>query len=292
MTTTADSPIATPDATASGQQHRIVSGTPRSGAIGRVTVGRIVSAELIKLRTTRSMVYAMLVTVLSIVGVGVMAASGLIVAGPPVDGTAGAATVDPAGGSLTGVSLAVYVVATLSVLAVTSEYTTGTIKSTLAAVPRRTQLVIGKAIAVAAVTLTITLFSTVTAFFAAKAVLSTADISITLTAPGVLRAVVGAALYLTVVALLSAGLGWLLRSTAGALASLVGILAVLPVVGLLLPRSIGDTVMPYLPDNAGTAIMQLTPGGQLGPWTGLAVFIGYALIALSGAALLIRHRDA
>jgi hypothetical protein len=117
-------------------------------------------------------------------------------------------------------------------------------------------------------------------------------VSVSLTAPGAARAVIGAALYLTGITLLGAGFGWLLRSTAGALAALFGVLVVLPVIGLLLPRSVGAAVLPYLPDNAGTAIMQLTPGGHLGPWAGLGVFAGYVGLTLVGAAITLRRRDA
>jgi hypothetical protein len=109
----------------------------------------------------------------------------------------------------------------------------------------------------------------------------------------VLRAVVvGAALYLTVVAVLGSGFGWLLRSTAGAIATLVAVLVLSPVVGLLMPARITAIVVPYLPNNAGTAIMQLAPTGQLSPWAGFAVFLGYAAVALAGAVLVVRRRDA
>jgi hypothetical protein len=103
---------------------------------------------------------------------------------------------------------------------------------------------------------------------------------------------VGAALYLTGVGLMAVGLGWLLRSTAGALATLLGVFVLLPVLGLLLPSSIGDVVLPYLPGNAGAAIMQLTPGDQLGPWVGLAVYFGYVFLTLMGATIWLRRRDA
>jgi hypothetical protein len=139
---------------------------------GRLTVRHVISAELIKVGSLRSMAVATVIAALSIVVGGVLAAIGTVVSKSSPDG--GAATPDPAGGSLTGVSIAVYAVATLGVLAVTSEYTTGTIKPTLAAVPRRGLLVAGKAAAVAAVTFAVTLTSTLVAFFAAKAILATA----------------------------------------------------------------------------------------------------------------------
>jgi ABC-2 type transport system permease protein len=200
---------------------------------------------------------------------------------------------DPTGGALSGVSLAVYLVAALGVLAVTSEYGTGTIRSTLAAVPKRSSLVVGKALAVGAVTLVVTLISTLSAFFVNQAVLSTSDVQVRLTDPGVLRAVTGAALYLTAVAVFAGGLGWLLRSTAGSLAALFGILIVLPVAAFLLPTGVRGHVMPYLPDSAGMAIMQtIASPGQLPPWTGFGVFLGYTAATLLAAAILLNHRDA
>jgi hypothetical protein len=119
-------------------------------------------------------------------------------------------------------------------------------------------------------------------------VLAQAGITVSLGDPGVLRAVVGAALDLALVGLLGTGLGWLLRSTAGALSALLGILFVLPVVGLLAP-----SVVPYLPGNAGAAILQVGPAaGLLAPWTGLTVFAGYAVLTLAAAAVVLRRRDA
>jgi ABC-2 type transport system permease protein len=159
-------------------------------------------------------------------------------------------------------------------------------------VPRRAQLVLAKALALAAATLPVMLAAVLTTFLAAQAILSTGDVSVSLTAPGVARAVVGAALYLTGITVLGAGFGWLLRSTAGALAVLFGVLVVLPVIGLLLPRHVGAAVLPYLPDSAGTAIMQITPSGQLSPWTGQTVFAGYVLLTLAGAVIALQRRDA
>ena len=273
--------------------HDVVHDSATAGAhvTGRVTVGRVVSSELVKLRTARSMIAAMTTAALLVVGVGAISAVGLVVQDPALTG-AGGPTADPLGGSMTGVNPAVYGVATLGVIAVTSEYATGTIKSTLAAVPRRTQLVIGKAIALAAVTLPIMFAAVLATFLIAQAILSTADMSLSLAAPGVARVLGGSALYLTGVTLLAVGFGWLLRSTAGALAVLFGVLAVLPVIGLLLPQHVAAAIMPYLPNNAGTAVMQLIPGGQLDPWTGLAVFSGYVLLTLAGATVALRRRDA
>jgi ABC-2 type transport system permease protein len=287
MTATTDI-TTTADTATRGRDAGSVRGEPDPG---RVTLGRVAAAEFIKLRTARSMVSASITTALLIVGVGAFSAVGLVVQDPPASG-ADPATADPLGASLTGISPATYAVATLGVLAVTSEYGTGTIKATLAAVPRRAQLVTGKAVALAATTLVTALLAVLATFFAAHAIVSRDGIALSITAAGVPRVLVGSALYLTGIVLLAAGFGWLLRSTAGALAVLFGVLAVLPVVGILLPPDVGAEIMPYLPSNAGTAVMQITPGGQLGPWAGLTVFYGYAVLTLIGATISLRRRDA
>jgi ABC-type transport system involved in multi-copper enzyme maturation permease subunit len=257
-------------------------------AVGRVTVARIARSELVKLRTARSMVSALTTAALLVVGVGAIAAVGIVAQDPALTGP-DAPTADPLGGSLTGVNPAAYAVAALGVIAVTSEYASGTIKPTLAAVPRRVQLALGKALALVAAVLPVMLAAVLGTFLAAQAIVSTADVSVSLTAPGAARAVAGAAVYLTGIALLGAAFGLLLRSTAGALAVLFGVLVVLPVIGLFLPQRVGAAVLPYLPDNAGTAVMQLTPGGQLDPWVGLAVFWGYVVIALVGGGMALRR---
>jgi ABC-type transport system involved in multi-copper enzyme maturation permease subunit len=224
------------------------------------------------------------------VGVGAFAAVGLVVQDAAATGPDAAA--DPLGSALTGIPPATYAIATLGVLAVTSEYASGSIKPTLVAVPRRAQLVLGKALAVAATTLTVMLTAVLAAFVTAQAILSIAGIDLSWTADGVARALTGSALYLTGVAVIGAGLGWLLRSTAGAVAVFLGVFVILPVIGLVLPEPVGAAVLPYLPSNAGAAIMQHTPGDGLNPWAGLAVFAGYAVLGLVGAALAVRRRDA
>jgi ABC-2 type transport system permease protein len=248
---------------------------------GTVTIRRIL----------RSTVYALLVTVVSILAVGTFMAVGVVVQKAPADGFADAPVDDPTGGSLSGLSLSVYAVATLGVLIVSSEYASGTMKATLTAVPRRSLLVLGKILALVCVVLPVTLTATLATFLAARAILATAGRTITLAHPGVLRAIVGAALYLTVVAVLGAAFGWLLRSTAGAVAALFGVLVLLPAFAQLLPRDVGGVILPYLPDNAGKAILRIAPG-EPAPWTGFAIFCAYAALATALAAYGLRRRDA
>lgn len=260
---------------------------------GRVTTVRVAHAELIKLRSLRSTAYALAVAAVSIVGMAIFTAIGVVAGQGSEPGMPGDPTHDPTGGALSGVSIAYFAVATLGVLTVTGEYATGMNRATMAAVPRRSRIVVGKAIAVVALTLPVTVLSTVTAFVAARAIMATAGISLPFTEPGTARAVIGAGFYLTGIALLGTAFGWLLRSTAGALSTLVGVLLVLPTLGLLLPRAIGERILPYLADSAGQAVMTTAPStGQLAPWTGLAVFGLWIAVALSAAAVLVSRRDA
>lgn len=268
------------------------SGVPGGARPAGSTLPRVVRAELIKLRSLRSTGYALAVAALSILAMATITAVG-VVSGQEIEtGGGDPSSGDPTGGALSGVNIAYFAVATLGVLTVTGEYASAMVRSTMVAVPRRSRLVVGKALAVASVTLPVTVVSTVVAFFAARAVLATADISVSFTAPGVARAVLGAGLYLTGLAVLGTGFGWFLRSTAGALATLFAVLIVVPTFGLLLPQDVADRVLPYLPDNAGQAIMATTASsGQLAPWAGLAVFVAWIVVTVTGAALLVRRRD-
>lgn len=252
-------------------------------AAGRVTTGKVLTAELLKLHTARSMIAASVTAALLVVLVGAFAAVGLI-----VQEGVGA---DPLGGALTGVSAASFAVMALGVLAVTSEYATGTVKPSFAAVPRRSRLVLGKAAAVGVTVGVLASFAQLTTFLIAQAITATADIPLSLLAPGVARTLAGSALYLTGIALLGVAFGWLLRNTTGALAALIGVLVIPSLIVLLLPASIGAAVAPYLPGNAGTAIMQLEPGGLLSPAPAVAVFLGYVTVALIAAVLAVRGRD-
>jgi ABC-2 type transport system permease protein len=252
-------------------------------ATGRVTSRHVLTAELLKLHTARSMIAASVTAGLLVVAVGVVAAIGQIVQ----EGV----EFDPLGGALTGVSAASFAVMALGVLAVTSEYATGTVKPSFTAVPRRSRLVLGKAAAVAVTVGVLASVTLLTTFLVAQAITATADLPLSLGAPGVARTLAGAALYLTGIALLAVAFGWLLRSTAGAIAALIGVLLVPSLILLLLPADLGAAVAPYLPGNAGTALLQLEPGGLLSPVPAAAVFFGYAAAALIAAVLAVRSRD-
>jgi ABC-type transport system involved in multi-copper enzyme maturation permease subunit len=257
-----------------------------------VTLARVTRSEIAKLYSLRSVIIALSISVLLIIASGVLAAVGIIVSDAPTTPSGGDATADPLGGSLFGVNPAMFAVAALGVIAVTSEFTSGTIQMTFAAVPRRLTVLFAKAIALILTVLPVTIVATLVAFLGAKTVLASKQLNISLTEPGVARALVGAGLYLTGVALMAAAFGWLLRNTAGALAVLLALLVLFPVIGFFLPSAVASVVVPYLPNNAGTAIMQLEQGGMLAPWTGIAVFYLYTALITATAVFVARRRDA
>jgi hypothetical protein len=253
----------------------------------RVTQRRVLAAEGIKLRSLRSARWLLVVSALSIVAAGVFPALGVLLADVPPAGSEGGGT-DPTGGALTGISFAQLLIAALGVLVVTSEYATGLIRATFTAVPRRLPVLWAKATVAAVATFAGTLAAALIAFVTAQVVLAAADVAISLSTPGVLRAIVGSAVVLAVTAVLAVAFGFMTRSAIGALAALFGLLFVLPLVGMLLPQ-----VEPYLPSSAGAAITQIGSGiGGLPPLAGLVVFALYAAAALTAAAVTLTRRDA
>ncbi len=142
----------------------------------------------------------------------------------------------------------------VGVLVVTGEYATGMIRATLAAVPRRLPVLAAKLTLLTTLLFSTTLVASFLAWFAGSAIMS-AHWQASLSDPGVLRAVIGQAVVLTAVALLGASLGFLLRNTAAAIATLFGIVLVLPVVGEL-----WTSIAPYLPSNALEPVALARPG--------------------------------
>jgi ABC-2 type transport system permease protein len=257
----------------------------------RMSQARVLRSEWTKLRTQPSAVWALLSTAVLMVGIGALYCL-LRVARPP-HGAAAISSFDPAGISLAGVNLAQIAVGVLGVLLISSEYATGLIRASFAAVPTRLPVLWGKAVVFALATLTVCVPAALVAFGAGQSILSRHHLGTTLSQPGVARAVLGSALYLAVVGLLGLGLGALLRSTAGAVASLLGVLFAFQFVVALLPGSWSDHIYKYLPGPAGIAVTAASPdSSSLAPWAGLGLFCLYTAVVLGLAAGRMHHGDA
>lgn len=260
----------------------------------KVTQARVVRSEWIKFRSLRSTVITMAAGAIALIGMGLLAAAFDTGSISTPDGGGPPTGSDPTATSLTGVMLAQLIIGSLGVMMTAGEYTTGMIRSSLAAVPKRLPVLWGKAIVFAGVTFVVMLAATLVAFLGGQAILSGGGVaSASLGDTGVLRAILGSALNLTGVGLMGIALGALLRSTAGAISTLFGIVLILPGLLQLLPSSWNADLGPYLPSNAISAFTTIqADAGSLSAGAGLAVFAGWIVALLAGAAVLLKRRDA
>jgi hypothetical protein len=250
----------------------------------------ILRSEFWKLRTVRSTYWSLLAAIASNVALAALLAIFL----PSHMSAHQKATIDSTRVSLGGLHLSQVAFGVLGVLVITSEYSTGMIRATLAAVPQRRLMLTAKTTAFTVTALIVGIASCFAAYFAFQAFLPAGDAMRTsLSDPGVLRAVTGAGLYLTVLGLFGLGIGAVIRSSTGAVATLLGVLFVPSLIVTLLPQSWQNTIGAYLPMNAGESIITVHHQAHLlQPWPGFGVFSLYAAAALAAGFFLISHRDA
>jgi ABC-type transport system involved in multi-copper enzyme maturation permease subunit len=249
-------------------------------------------SEWTKLRSVRSTYWTLLAAVVGMVGIAGLLSAVYVNRYDQLSALE-KATFNATRFSLNGVFLAQLAIGVLGVLLITTEYSTGMIRATLAAVPKRRTVLVAKSAVFATVTAVIGIAASFGAFFLAQSILSSKGIAAHIGDPGVLRSVVGAGLYLTVLGLLAMGLGTLIRHSAGAIAAVFGLIFVLPGIVAALPASWSDAISKYLPSNAGLALVGTGRGGStLSPWVGFAVFCAYAAAALIAAAVMLNRRDA
>ncbi|MGR7027524.1 ABC transporter permease subunit [Geodermatophilus sp. URMC 62] len=288
MTTTSpDTTTASP--ASSAHRHRATAPPAH-----RITLARVIRAEWIKLRTLRSTWVMLAAVLLTVVGLGAIAAASTTgaVEGPPDGGGPGGG--DPLSTVLSGSMLAVVLVGVLGVLIGAREYSSGVIRSYLAAVPARLPVLWAKVIAFLAAVLPVVLAGVLVAFTVGMAVLDAGGVpTVSWTDPGTARVVLGTAGYVVGMGLIGLALGMILRSTAGAISALLAGVLVLPTLaGALLPDS-WDGMLKYLPSNAASAFTSTVPTDSLlGTGAGAAVFALWVVVALAGAAVALTRRDA
>jgi ABC-type transport system involved in multi-copper enzyme maturation permease subunit len=192
-----------------------------------------------------------------------------------------------------GFFLSQLTVCVLGVLVIASEYSTGMIRASLLAVPRRLPMLWAKALVFALVVLVIGVAVSFAAFFIGAAIIGD-RMQVSLGDEGVLRAVIGGGLYLAMLGLFALAIGAIVRHTAGGITGVIGFVLVLAPLAMLLPGSIGDHVHAYLPSEAGTLIAKAHQGPDdlLSPWQGYGVFALWTVALLALAAFLLKRRDA
>lgn len=260
----------------------------------RQSFGRVLRFEWIKFRTLRASWVGQALLVALLIGFSALAAA---MSNNRMGDTGRAgrfAEMGPVATVLTGANLGVLVVGVLGCILGAREYGSRMIASTVAAVPRRWQVVLSKAVVLTAVLLVSTLVGVFGAFFLGMSVLhSGGNHTAALGDPGVLRQVVGMAGYLTAAGLLGMGLGVLLRSVAGSIGVLIAGLLVLPqLAGALLPAS-WDPALKYLPSSSAAAFTTIDRAGTdvLSSGAGAAVLVVWVLAVVGGAVWAISRRD-
>jgi ABC-type transport system involved in multi-copper enzyme maturation permease subunit len=252
-----------------------------------VTQAKVVRAEWVKFRTLRSSWAVLGAAVLGMIVIALLVAHN-------TRHLAGLAPEDAAAsGPLQGYFLGQLLIGALGVLFVTGEYSTGMIRATMTAVPRRVPVLWAKLIVFVTVTAISMVVSSVVAFLAAEAVISRYRTGISLGSPGAARVAIGTGVYLTLVGVIGAAIGWIVRSTPGALVTYLGVILVIPVLFGTVLGQWGKHVAEYLPSQAGSAFINTIPDGpSLHPWIGLGVMalwtVGFVAVALQ----LLRRRDA
>jgi ABC-2 type transport system permease protein len=265
---------------------------PSSGGPGLAGFGRLVRCEWTKIWSVRSTAWSLAILVVGGIGLAALIA-GVMAARWGTLSAADRQAITVKGAFGPGLTFAQLPLCVLGVLVITSEYTTGMIRSSLLAVPRRTPLLAAKA----------TVFAVVA--FAAGELLAFASVPIaqamigsrvpeSLSDPATLRAAFGAGLYLAVLGLFALAVGALIRHTAAAITAVVVIFVALGDLSQLLPGTVGRHINAYMPANAGILVTHTSQqaADQLSPWQGLGVLCLWTAVLLAAAGFMLTRRDA
>jgi ABC-2 type transport system permease protein len=193
----------------------------------------------------------------------------------------------------TGFGLGQLAICVLGVMVITTEYSTGAIRASLLAVPKRIPMLAAKAVVWAVLDLVVSAVTVFVVFFLSTAIYRS-HVSVTLSTPGVLKATIGGILYLVVLGLFALAIGGLLRHTAAAIITTLGLVIVVPPLISLIPGTIANHVHGYLPTVAGALVAQTRQesGDVLSGWQGFGVFCAWTVVLLAACGWLLLRRDA
>ncbi|MFE9768289.1 ABC transporter permease [Streptomyces sp. NPDC005808] len=258
----------------------------------KVTGVHVLRSEWAKLWSLRSTWITLSLSLVILIGFGLIFASTYSSRGGDGRGP-GSDVQDGIAVALGGINFAQLALGVLGVLVMAGEYSTGMIRSTLAAVPTRLPVLWSKIAAFGAVAFLVSTVAVFVSFFATQGVLSGTDLALGISDSGVVRSLLGAGAYLALAGVLGVALGALLRSVAGGIGLLVVTLMLLPVFTGLLSTDLQDDISPYLPSNAGGSMFAFHQASNtLSPGAGLAVLVGWVALAVAGAAWRLRRSDA
>jgi ABC-type transport system involved in multi-copper enzyme maturation permease subunit len=286
-------------------------------ATGRAGFAGALKSEWTKIRSVRSTLWTLLGTAIVTIGISTLFSWGQSGHMDVVD----VPTFDAARSSMFGLVLGQLIIVVIGAMTLSSEYSTGMIRTSLTSMPRRGNVFAAKLTVLTVVSLVTGLFCSFTSFFIGQVffknptvrdfgnqkgpgsgngpdvTITHPNLSASLSDPGVLRAVIGGGLFLAGSALLAFGLAAILRHTAGAITAAIGLLFVAGIMSNFLPHDWQKSVDKWIPFNAGGSVWAAKPTGRgdiqmFAPWTGFGVFIAYAAVAIILGAVLFQKRDA
>jgi len=268
------------------------TGPDHRAAFRASTFGDVLRSEWTKLRSVRSTFWALAVTVLLGIALGAVI-SAVTAHSYAKFSVSEKLSWDPTGVSGAGMAIAQLAIAVLGVLCISSEYSSGMIRTSLIAVPRRGRVLAAKSLVFAGVTFVVGEVTSFVAFFLGQALISGHAPHAALGDPGVARAVAGAGLYLAALAVLSVAAATLLRHPAAAIGCMMAVVLVLPLIAQALPDSWRNPVTEFWPTQAGSQLTSVHHSAHtLQPWPGFGVMCLFVAIVYAIAWTLLDRRDA
>jgi len=255
----------------------------------RVTFGHAVTSEWIKFRTLRSTMWTLGATFVVLVGLALLVSA---TTGSPTTGP-GVSDADIATTPLVaGTGFGQLVLAVLGALTITGEYSTGMIRSTFSAVPTRTPALVAKALVVVVASFVVAAVSTLVAVAIVKPIFSGKPWALDLGNDDILRVVIGMPLYLAATALLALAFGILIRSSAGAIFAVIGLVLVIGPILANIPVHWLNNIADYLPSQAGQNLLTIHPTQGPAPWIGFLVMAAWGVGLFAIGAFIAKERDA
>ena len=260
---------------------------------GRYGFFDLLRSEWTKIRTVRSTMWTIGVTVVLGIGIGALV-SALTRSHWASMNIGQRVSFDAPATSLIGILFAQFAIGILGVLVISAEYTTGTIRATFSAAPNRSRVFAAKVVVFGVLSFIVAEFTSFAAFFLGQFLLSSPATHATLSSPGALRAVFGGGLFVCMLGLIGLGLGTIIRHTAGAISAFVAILLVLPIITAALPSQIAQDIRKFMPDRIGVDVLTTKSQdfGSFSPWVGLLIVCIYAVVLLAIGASMLERRDA
>jgi ABC-2 type transport system permease protein len=265
-----------------------------------LTFGGVLRSEWIKLRSLRSTTWSYLIVIAISLGMALIMSLSM---SDGMNGGAGASSMPAAEqvslivqSSVFGVFFGQLVAGVLGVLVISGEYSTGMIRSTLTAVPKRLPALAAKAVVLFVATFVVGLLANLGAYLVSSIVFAGIDVSASLTDPAVFLPILGGALYLALVAVFALGIGTMIRSSAGGIATVLGLILLVPTVLQMIPAEWAHDLIPYLLSSAGLGIFTSTTAeptaDAFGAWLNLLIVLAWVGASIAGAAVLLKRRDA